>query len=178
MATAQLTVHMRWLIRRDWPDVLAIEQLSFENPWAEGDLLENMRDVFTHSRAAELNDGGRIAGFMVYRTEGRTLRLLNLAVDPDRRRHGVGLAMLDYLKRKLDRPYAKRERIEALVRESNLDAQLFFRASRFRAEKVVRSPFDDSDESGYLFSFAGASAFIRTGPSPFPPIRGSEGGAV
>ena len=37
----EVRVHIRWMIRRDMPEVLAIEAESFEFPWLEGELLSN-----------------------------------------------------------------------------------------------------------------------------------------
>ena len=31
----EVRVHIRWMIRRDMPEVLAIEEDSFEFPWSE-----------------------------------------------------------------------------------------------------------------------------------------------
>jgi [ribosomal protein S18]-alanine N-acetyltransferase len=37
------TVHVRWLIRRDMPAVLKIEDSSFEFPWREDDFIRALR---------------------------------------------------------------------------------------------------------------------------------------
>ena len=35
--------HIRWMIRRDMPEVLAIEAASFEFPWLEDDFIRCLR---------------------------------------------------------------------------------------------------------------------------------------
>ena len=39
------------------------------------------------------------------------------------------------------------------VRETNLPAQLFFRAQRFKGVRVLRSFYEDSGEDAYLMQF-------------------------
>ena len=39
----QARVHIRWMIRRDMPEVLQTEQLSFEYAWNEEDFLRCLR---------------------------------------------------------------------------------------------------------------------------------------
>ena len=47
----------------------------------------------------------------------------------------------------------RRTKITLAVRESNLNAQLFFRAEDFRALKVLRNYYEDSGEDAYLMQF-------------------------
>ena len=42
-SAAQTRVHIRWMIRRDMPEVLAIEHASFEYPWCEEEFLRVLR---------------------------------------------------------------------------------------------------------------------------------------
>ena len=39
----QVRVHIRWMIRRDMPEVLHTEQQSFEFAWTEEDFLRCLR---------------------------------------------------------------------------------------------------------------------------------------
>jgi len=39
----RLGVHIRWMIRRDMPEVLDIESGSFEFPWSEEDFIRCLR---------------------------------------------------------------------------------------------------------------------------------------
>lgn len=41
----QARVHIRWMIRRDMPEVLQAEQLSFEYAWTEEDFLRRLCDA-------------------------------------------------------------------------------------------------------------------------------------
>ncbi len=39
----EVRVHIRWMIRRDMPEVLAIEATSFEFPWLDDDFVRTLR---------------------------------------------------------------------------------------------------------------------------------------
>lgn len=146
--TAQPRLHVRWMIRRDMPAVLAIEAASFEFPWSRDDLIRVLRQRNHIGMVAEDLSLQRVAGFMVYQILPARLHLLNLAVDPAYSRGGVGRAMVDKLAFKLS---PRRTAIYADVRERNLGAQLFFRDMGFRAVAVLRDTFEDTDEDAFRF---------------------------
>ena len=39
----KLRIHIRWMIRRDMPEILEIEKQSFEFPWCEEDFIRCLR---------------------------------------------------------------------------------------------------------------------------------------
>src|SRR3984957_2265388 len=135
----QTRVHIRWMIRRDMPEVLQTEQLSFEFPWTEEDFLRCLRQRNCIGMVAE--HGEKVVGFMIYELHKNKLHVLNFAVHPTWRRCGVGAQMIGKLVSKLSSH--RRTRITLEVRESNLAAQLFFRKSEFRVLRVLRSFYDD-----------------------------------
>ena len=69
-----LRVHIRWMIRRDMPEVLGIEEGSFGAPWTEEDFLRCLRQRNCIGMVAE--HGERIAGFMVYELHKNRLHIL------------------------------------------------------------------------------------------------------
>ena len=66
-------------------------------------------------------------------------------------RQGIGTALVDKLVSKLS-PH-RRNRIVLEVRETNLEAQLFFKSLGFRAISVLRDYYDDTVEDAYLMQF-------------------------
>ncbi|MFO0941070.1 MAG: ribosomal protein S18-alanine N-acetyltransferase [Pirellulales bacterium] len=98
---------------------------------------------------AEMND--EVVGFMIYELHKNRLHLLNFAVNPNLRRSGIGSAMMDKLAGKLSSD--RRNRIVLEVRETNLDAQLFFKKLGFRAISVLRDFYEDTTEDAYLMQF-------------------------
>ena len=148
-APSQLPVHIRWMIRRDMPEVLAIESQSFEFPWSEEDFIRCLRQRNCIGMVAEHNE--RVVGFMIYELHKNRLHILNFAVNEQMRRRRVGTQMIRKLASKLSRE--RRSRIMLEIRETNLPAQLFFRAAGFRAISVLRAFYDDTPEDAYLMQY-------------------------
>ena len=142
-------VHIRWMIRRDMPSVLAIEQNCFEFAWTEEDFIRCLRQRNCIGMVAEMDD--QIVGFMIYELHKNRLHILNFAVHSDHRRNGVGNAMCSKLFGKLS--HERRNRIMLEVRETNLEAQLFFKNLGFRAISVLRDFYDDTVEDAYLMQY-------------------------
>jgi len=147
--TDEIKVHIRWMIRRDMPDVLAIKAKSFEFPWLEEDFIRCLRGRNLISMVAEYDD--RIVGFMVYELFKRRIYVLKFATASNWRRRGVGSQMLSELKRKLTPQ--RRTRIALEVRETNLPAQLFFQTLGFRAVSVLRDFYEDTHEDAFAFQY-------------------------
>ncbi|MCA9134198.1 MAG: ribosomal protein S18-alanine N-acetyltransferase [Planctomycetales bacterium] len=147
--SSQSCVHIRWMIRRDMPSVLAIEEASFEFPWSEEEFIRCLRQRNCIGMVAERDE--QVVGFMIYELHKNRLHLLNFSVDPACRRDGIGCSMVDKLSSKLS--YERRNRITLEVRETNLAAQLFFRQLGFRAVSVLRDFYEDSTEDAYLMQY-------------------------
>jgi ribosomal-protein-alanine N-acetyltransferase len=137
------------MIRRDMPEVLNIEEQSFEFPWTETDFIRCLRQRNCIGMVAEHNE--RVVGFMIYELHKNRLHILNFAVRSDFRRRSVGVSMINKLVSKLS--HGRRNRILLEVRETNLAAQLFFRATGFRAITVLRDFYNDTPEDAYLMEF-------------------------
>ena len=147
--SSQACVHIRWMIRRDMPAVLSIEEASFEFPWSEEEFIRCLRQRNCIGMVAEKDD--EVVGFMIYELHKNRLHLMNFAVAPNLRRCSVGAAMVDKLISKLSMD--RRNRILLEVRETNLDAQLFFKSLGFRAISVVRDFYEDTTEDAYVMQF-------------------------
>ncbi len=141
--------HIRWMIRRDMPEVLAIEAASFEFPWLEDDFIRCLRQRNCIGMVAEHDD--RVVGFMIYELNKNRIQVLNFATAPEMRRRAVGTQMVRKLVGKLSAQ--RRTRILLEVRETNLAAQLFFRDSGFRAISVLRDYYEDTPEDAYLMQY-------------------------
>ena len=146
---APVRVHIRWMIRRDMPEVLAAERESFEYSWTEEDFLRCLRQRNCIGMVAE--HGEKVVGFMIYELHKTKLHILNFAVSPGYRRTGIGAQMISKLIGKLSSH--RRTKITLAVRETNLPAQLFFRAQEFRALKVLRNYYEDSGEDAFLMQY-------------------------
>ncbi len=146
---AQVRVHIRWMIRRDMPEVLAIEHASFEFPWCEEEFLRVLRQRNCIGMVAEY--GERVVGFMIYELHKNKLHVLDFATHPEFRRQGVGHQMIGKLVGKLSSH--RRTRIALYVRETNLASQLFYRVQGFRAVEVAREHYLDTGEDAFVMQY-------------------------
>ncbi|OGJ53957.1 ribosomal-protein-alanine N-acetyltransferase RimI [Candidatus Peribacteria bacterium RIFCSPHIGHO2_02_FULL_49_16] len=141
----QNRIHIRWMIRRDMPEVLHIEDLSFKYTMCEEDFLWCLRQRNCIGMVAEM--GETIVGFMIYELYTSKLHIVNLAVLPSMRHGGVGSQMITQLVSKLSSH--RRTRVSINVPETNLAAQLFFRTNGFEAINVLRDYYEDRGEDAY-----------------------------
>lgn len=150
-----LGIHVRWMIRRDMHEVIAIEREAFEFPWSEEDFTRCLRQRNCIGMVAELADS--VVAFMIYELHRSRLHMLNFAVLRSHRRLGIGTQMMEKLVGKLTPD--RRGRIALEVRETNLPAQLFFRSLGFRATTVLKDFYQDSTEDAYLMQYALTAMF-------------------
>jgi len=142
----KVSVHIRWLIRRDMAEVLEIEESCYPFPWTRDDFIQNLRRRNCIGMVAEHDE--HVVGFMIYDLKRSGLELLNFAVHPNIRRCGVGEQMVEQMVEKLNPE--RRTSIVVTVSEYNLDAQLFFRDMGFLATgKVERYDNGDAYEMVY-----------------------------
>jgi len=144
-----LRLHVRWMIRRDMDEVLAIEREAFEYPWSDEDFTRCLRQRNCIGMVVEIADS--VVAFMIYELHRNRLHVLNLAVARSHRRFGIGTRMMEKLAGKLSPD--RRSRIVLEVRERNLAAQLFFRSQGFRATSVLKDFYQDTTEDAYLMQY-------------------------
>jgi ribosomal-protein-alanine N-acetyltransferase len=159
----EINVHIRWMIRRDMPEVLSIEESSFEFPWLEEDFVRCLRQRNCIGMVAEYDE--RVVGFMIYELHKDQLHVLNFSVRPDIRRRGVGMQMVNKLIGKLSQQ--RRNRINLEIRETNLAAQMFFKNLDFRAISLLRDYYDDTVEDAYLMQYR----FQSETSQPLEPVN-------
>ena len=142
----------RWMIRRDMPQVMNIENASFDFPWNDDDFIRCLRQRnFIGMVVENPKNLDEILGFMVYELHKNRLHILNFAVHPEYRRKRIGSDMVNKLKGKLS--WQRRNRILTEVRENNLVGQLFFKSQDFKATSVLRNFYDDTYEDAYLMCY-------------------------
>jgi ribosomal-protein-alanine N-acetyltransferase len=128
----------------DAPALAAVERRSFGDPWSEASFREALRASWSFGLVAETADG--IIGYLIAREAAGTGEILNLAVDPPFRRHGIARALLDAGLAALRRKAVQEVYLE--VRVSNEAAQTLYRGARFvpvgRRRAYYRNPVEDA----------------------------------
>ncbi len=158
-ATAnKLKVALRWMIERDFQEIIGIEEARFPWPWTQQDLVGCLRRRNCIGLVAEIYEPetkrhGAIAGFLIYELAKAELGIVNMAVHAACERQNVGTELVWKLVTLLSPQKGRRKKIVAEVRETNVDAQLFFKALGFRAVAVIDSPYIENDEDAIAFEY-------------------------
>jgi ribosomal-protein-alanine N-acetyltransferase len=91
--------------------------------------------------------GGQMVGFLICSRYDTVWHIMNVAVDPDRRRAGIATAMLTDLLRRIDGASA---RFTLEVRESNSGAIELSKRFGFRAAGRRRRYYQDNGEDAVI----------------------------
>ena len=145
----EIQVHVRWMVRRDFAEVLAIEEMCFEFPWTEQEFRQCLQQPNCLGIVAEYE--GRIVGFIVYETPKNRIFVTNIAVEPEFQRHGIARQMIQKLVTKMI--YQQRHKIAIEIRETNLSALLCFRALGFKAATILKNFYENQSEDAYVLQY-------------------------
>ena len=142
-ATDPLTI--RPLGLADLPQVMPIERRAFTAPWSLAMFGLEVSKPSTISLAAVR--GGRIVGYLVCSRYDSVWHLMNVAVDPHARRHGVATRLLLALFAEADRPGAE---YTLEVRPSNAGAVALYERFGFRAAGRRPGYYHDNREDALI----------------------------
>jgi ribosomal-protein-alanine N-acetyltransferase len=145
----EIPVQVRWMVRRDFDQVQAIEQACFEFPWTDEEFRQCLQQPNCLCVVAEHE--GRVVGYVVYETPKNGIFISNIAVAPEFQRHNVARQMVQKLVSKM--LYQRRHKITIEIRETNLPALLCFRALGFRVSTVLKNFYDDQSEDAYVLQY-------------------------
>ena len=151
MSKLKLDTVYREMLKSDLPMVCDIERMCFEFPWEKSDFVACLRDRNAMNILVEVED--EIIGYFCFRKDSGQIEILNIALDPNFRRQGIGSNLLVALKRSVDM-FGGKEKIVACVRESNLTAQLWLRHNGFLATKIEKQSYSETYEDSYLFEYS------------------------
>ena len=144
-------IDIRPIVREHFERVLDIEQRAFE---ADAWNLNHLEHFLTVPNCtARVAVAGRVVlGYVFYQMKPYSLFIANIAVDYECRRKGIGSMLVDYLKDNLSPN--KRVRMETVVRETNVEAQLFFKAQGMQAVNTKRDYYDRVSDAAYVMRYA------------------------
>jgi ribosomal-protein-alanine N-acetyltransferase len=130
----------------DIPAIVEIERISFSTPWSKESFLYEMYKKYAFSKIAVFEEN--VIGYIFASFQIHESQILNLAVHPDFRRHGVATILMNEAMRELKKKgcvfmYLK-------VRVSNTDAQKFYEHFGFKVETIRKKYYGNPDEDALL----------------------------
>jgi [ribosomal protein S18]-alanine N-acetyltransferase len=137
-------VEIRRLTYADLPQVVAIERRAFTTPWSLAMFVLELSKPSGICLAAMVES--ELTGYLVCSRYDTVWHVMNIAVEPERRRRGIGGALLGAL---LDRVGAD-ARITLEVRRSNTGAVALYERFGFRSAGVRRRYYADNGEDAVI----------------------------
>jgi ribosomal-protein-alanine N-acetyltransferase len=138
-------LEIRRLTYADLPQVIAIERRAFPTPWSLAMFVLELSKPSGVCLAALRED--RLVGYLVCSRYERVWHIMNVAVDPDRRREGTGTTLLTTL---FERVRDDEARFTLEVRRSNEAALALYERFGFRVAGVRRRYYQDNGEDAYV----------------------------
>jgi ribosomal-protein-alanine N-acetyltransferase len=146
-----MSASLRPFTADDRARVLEIEVASFPDPWPFSFF------NYIHGKAPELfivaEDGGEVVGYVIGELReimfsgvshrSKVGHILNIAVDRDSRKMGVGTSLMEEIEERFRRMDASQVTLE--VRESNTTARTFYQGRGFTEIGRVKAYYPDED---------------------------------
>jgi [ribosomal protein S18]-alanine N-acetyltransferase len=141
-------ITIRRLTYSDLPQVIAIERRAFPTPWSLAMFVLELSKPSGVCLAAIAGDdgGGEIVGYLICSRYADVWHLMNIAVDPSRRRHGYARALLEEMLERAgpDQPYTLE------VRTSNAPAIALYERFGFRSSGTRPRYYHDTGEDAVI----------------------------
>jgi ribosomal-protein-alanine N-acetyltransferase len=141
----QDNIKIRRLGYSDLPQVIAIERRAFPTPWSLAMFVLELSKPSGVCLAASIDD--QLAGYLICSRYDDVWHLMNVAVDPSRRRRGVASALLAEM---LERAGHGQGRYTLEVRTSNEGAIDLYRRFGFTAAGTRRRYYQDTGEDALI----------------------------
>ena len=138
-------LEIRQLAYADLPQVIAIERRAFPTPWSLAMFVLELSKPSGICLAAL--EEGVLVGYLVCSRYDTVWHLMNVAVEPRRRRHGIASTLLERLFDQADKP---REQYTLVVRTSNESAIRLYERFGFRAAGRRRRYYSDNGEDAVI----------------------------
>jgi ribosomal-protein-alanine N-acetyltransferase len=138
-------LEIRSLSYADLPQVIAIERRAFPTPWSLAMFVLELSKPSGICLAATRQS--RVVGYLICSRYDTVWHVMNIAVDPDERRQGIGSGLLASLYERVGNPAA---RFTLEVRCSNHGAIELYERDGFRAAGIRRRYYQDNGEDALI----------------------------
>jgi ribosomal-protein-alanine N-acetyltransferase len=137
---------IRRFVYADLPQVIAIERRAFPTPWSLAMFVLELSKPSGLCLVATRSQ--RIVGYTVCSRYDTVWHVMNVAVDPDLRRQGIGRALLAELYERVPKPAEAQFTLE--VRRSNRGAIELYEQDGFRTAGLRRRYYQDNGEDALI----------------------------
>jgi len=124
--------------KKDLPEILAIENLSFSNPWSKNQFAESLSNFYVAKKS------DKIVGYIGVQKLIDEAHILHMATHPDCRRQGVARKLM----KKALAVRAKKFILE--VRKSNTAAHNLYKKFGFQVISIRNKYYSDNDEDALV----------------------------
>ncbi|MEA2301258.1 MAG: [ribosomal protein S18]-alanine N-acetyltransferase [Solirubrobacteraceae bacterium] len=138
-------VEIRPFVYADLPQVIGIERRAFPTPWSLAMFVLELSKPSGLCLVATRSQ--RIVGYTVCSRYDTVWHVMNVAVDPDLRRQGIGRALLTELYDRVGDPEAQ---FTLEVRRSNRAAIELYESDGFRTAGLRRRYYQDNGEDALI----------------------------
>jgi ribosomal-protein-alanine N-acetyltransferase len=137
-------VDIRRLTYADLPHVVAIERRAFTTPWSLAMFVLELSKPSGICLAAVVED--ELDGYLICSRYDTVWHVMNVAVDPDRRRRGIATALIGALLERIE-PDGQ---VTLEVRRSNIGAQALYERFGFRSAGIRPRYYADNGEDAVI----------------------------
>lgn len=140
----------RWMTLKDVPVVLRLEMMCKDKEdYLDERAFEWYCEGWKQGIILATNDKGSLVGYVAFLSREKDNQVTHIAVHPRYRRTGVGSYLLMRVTQL--QGTATRDYNVSMVRECDLQSQLFFKANGFNCQEVIDDAFQMPTENGYYF---------------------------
>jgi [ribosomal protein S18]-alanine N-acetyltransferase len=173
MTAPSSSLEIRRLTYADLPQVVSIERRAFPTPWSLAMFVLELSKAGGICLAAFAGD--TMVGYLICSRYDTVWHLMNISVDPDRRREGIATALLSALIERVGDPEAQ---ITLEVRQSNHGAIQLYGQFGFRSAGIRRRYYQDNGEDALIMWRTPATLRGTLEDVPGGRARDSRAGAL
>lgn len=136
-------IFLRPLVEADLPAVLAIEEASFPSPWSHASFVHEFHNP--HAQLIVAEQERQVIGYLCCWYVVDEIHILDVAVHPTHRQHGVGARLLRHIMAEGRRRGSRSANLE--VRKSNRAAIALYEKFGFQSVAVRARYYSDGEDA-------------------------------